>query len=296
MSGTVLVTGATGNVGSQVVKQLVARGVRVRAAVRQAGKADTIKGSGVDLVELDFDQPESLRSVFQGVEKVFLLTPFVANMVELGNRAVEAARKAGVQLLVRMSALGADAEPGIQLGRWHREVENAIESSRIPFTILRPNSFMQNYSTMLSGTIRSQNSFYLPMGEGTISLIDTRDIAAVAVEALTQVGYDCVAYDLTGPEALSNGEIAELLSKVTGRKIHYLSIPDEDARKGMKQGGMPDWAIDALMELYALNRAGRTAAVMPSVQQVTGRKPITFAQFAQDHADAFKPISTSTSH
>jgi len=288
MAGIILVTGATGNVGSHVVRQLSAIGVPVRAAVRSARESVSIKGPGVELVELDFNQPGSLRAAFQGVEKVFLLTPFVPDMVELAHRAVEETRNANVRLIVRLSAMGADTEPGIQLGRWHREVERAIESSRVPFTILRPNSFMQNYSNLYSATIKSQNAFYLPMGEGKVSLIDVRDIAAVAVEALTQVGYDCVSYDLTGPEALSNTEIAEILSRVTGRKIRYVAVTDGEARKSMTQAGIPEWAVDALMELYAVNRAGHTAAVTPAVQQITGKKPITFARFAADHADAFK--------
>lgn len=144
MPTTILVTGATGNIGSHVVKQLTAVGATVRAAVQTTSKVEAIKGPRVQLVELDFNKPETLRAAFQGVERVFLLTPVVANMAELGIKSVEEAKRAGVKYIVRSSALGADAEPGIRLGRWHREVEKTIESSGIPFTILRPNSFMQN--------------------------------------------------------------------------------------------------------------------------------------------------------
>ena len=165
MPSKILVTGATGNVGSKVVERLSATGASVRASVQSSSKADKLKNAGVEPVEFDFTNPETLRAAFDGVEKVFLLTPFVPNMVELGLRAIEAAKKAGVKYIVRMSAMGADAEPAIQLGKWHREVEKAVESSGIPYTILRPNSFMQNYSTALSGDIKAQSAFYLPVGD-----------------------------------------------------------------------------------------------------------------------------------
>lgn len=209
-------------------------------------------------------------------------------MAELGIKSVEEAKRAGVKYIVRSSALGADAEPGIRLGRWHREVEKTIESSGIPFTILRPNSFMQNYANMLGHTIRTQSAFYLPMGDGKVSVVDTCDVAAVAATLLTKGGHEGKSYELTGPEALSNDQVAAILSKVAGRKITYVNVSDEDARQGMKDAGMPEWLINALMELYSTNKAGYTAAVSAVVEQVTGKKPISFAQFAKDYADAFK--------
>jgi uncharacterized protein YbjT (DUF2867 family) len=287
MPRTILVTGATGNVGAKVVGGLVKAGARVLGAVQSAAKADSIKALGAEPVEFDFNRAESMRAAFQDVEKLFLLTPFVPQMAEFGVRAVEEAGKAGVQYIVRMSALGADSKPAIRLAEWHREVEEAVESSGIPFTILRPNSFMQNYSNYSAQSIRTQGVFYLPAGDGKVSLIDARDIAAVVVETLITVGYEGIAYDLTGPEALSNHEIAETLSRVLGRRIRYVDVSEEDARKGMQQSGMPDWALDALLELYALNKAGRAPTLSPAVQQVTGRKPLTFAQFAKDYATAF---------
>jgi uncharacterized protein YbjT (DUF2867 family) len=287
MPRTILVTGATGNVGAKVVAGLVKAGAKVQGAIQSAAKADSIKGLGAEPVEFDFNRAESMRAAFQGAEKVFLLTPFVPQMAEFGVRAVEEARKAGVEYLVRMSALGADSKPAMRLAQWHREVEEAVESSGIPFTILRPNSFMQNYANYSAPSIKTEGAFYLPAGDGKVSLIDTRDVAAVVVETLITVGYEGIAYDLTGPEAISNHDIAETLSKVLGRRIRYVHVTDDQARKGMQQAGMPDWAIDALLELYAENRAGHTSILSPAVQQVTGKKPLTFAQFAKDYAPAF---------
>jgi uncharacterized protein YbjT (DUF2867 family) len=136
MTSAILVTGATGNIGSKVVKQLSVIGANVRAAVRRSTDVDEIKGAKVELVEFDFDKPEIIGAAFKGVEKLFLLTPFVPNMVEMGANLVERAKKVGIKHIVRLSAMGADIEPGITLGRWHREVEKMVEVSGIPYYVL----------------------------------------------------------------------------------------------------------------------------------------------------------------
>jgi uncharacterized protein YbjT (DUF2867 family) len=271
-----------------VVKQLSALRENVRAAVQRSSNIDQIKDTGAELVELDLNKPETLHAAFKGVEKVFLLTPFVPNMVEIGADLVKEAKKAGVKYIVRLSAMGAEIEPGITLGRWHREVEKAIEGSGIPYTILRPNGFMQNYANFMGQTIKTQSAFYLPLGDSKTSYVDTRDIASVSVEALTKSGHEGKVYNITGPESLSNYQIAEILSKVASRKINYVNVSDDDARKGMQSANMPDWMVDALMELHNIQRAGYASDVLPVVERVTGRKPISFAQFAGDYADAFK--------
>jgi uncharacterized protein YbjT (DUF2867 family) len=288
MTNTILVMGATGNVGSQVVKQLADTGANVRAAVRSPRKAESLKSERVSLTEFDTDKPETIEAAFQGVDKVFLLTPLVPNMVELSANLVEAAKKAGVKHIIKSSGMGAEVEPGITLTRWHREAEKAIEASGIAFTFVRPNGFMQNYANFNGATIKTQNAFYLPVGDGKVSYIDTRDIAAVAVAALTQDGHEGKAYEVTGLEAISNQEIAEIISQVVGRKINYVDVPEDAARSEMKQSGMPDVLIDMTMELYELYKAGYASEVTPTVEQVTAKKPISFVQFANDYAEAFK--------
>jgi len=288
MTDTILVMGATGNVGSQVVKQLADTGANVRAAVRSPRKAESLKSERVSLTEFDTDKPETIEAAFQGVDKVFLLTPLVPNMVELSANLVAAAKKAGVKHIIKSSGMGAEVEPGITLTRWHREAEKAIEASGIAFTFVRPNGFMQNYANFNGATIKTQNTFYLPVGDGKVSYIDTRDIAAVAVAALTQDGHEGKAYEVTGLEAISNQEIAEIISQVVGRKINYVDVPEDAARSEMKQSGMPDVLIDMTMELYELYKAGYASEVTPTVEQVTGKKPISFAQFANDYAEVFK--------
>lgn len=288
MTNTILVLGATGNIGSQVVQQLAATEANTRAAVRSISKADGLKGAGVSLVEIDMNKPETFQAAFVGVEKVFLLTPPFPNMVEITANLVEAAKKAGVKYIVKQSGLGTGSKPGATLLTWHHEGEKMIEASGIPYTFLRPNSFMQNYSNTSARTIKTQSTFYKPMGDAKVSWVDVRDIAAVAVAALTQSGHEGKAYDITGSEALSNEQIAEILSTVVGRRINYVDISEDAASLGMKAAGMPEVLVDAFMDLNRIAKAGHASDVSPTVEQVTGKKPISFEQFAKDYADVFQ--------
>lgn len=286
MAGTILITGPTGNIGAHLVKQLAAQGEKVRAAVHSMKNVDAIKGTGADFVEVDLTRRETIETALKGVEKLFLLTPLVPNMAEIGTEIVDAAKKAGVKYIVRSSGLGADAEPGITLGKWHRQVEKAVEASGIPYTILRPNSFMQNYINFFAYTIKTQNAFYFPLGDGRVSLVDAPDIASVAAVALTESGHEGKTYNITGPDAISNVEIAEIFSNKLGRKITYIDVSDNDARLGMKNANMQGWLIDLLMELYGIQKTGYAAAVSPAVKEITGKEPISFEQFVQGESFA----------
>ncbi len=285
MSNTILVTGATGNVGSQVVQQLITLGITPRVAVRSMNKAESLKKAGAEPVEMDLERPETIVPALAGVDKVFLVSPFVPNMVELTAILIAAAKQANVRHIVKLSAL---AQPGIALSKWHEEMENAIASSGIPFTFLRPNGFMQNFVNAMAETIKSENAFYLNAGEGKVSFVDTRDIASVAVAALTTSGHEGQSYIITGSEALSHAQSASILSQVLGRTINYVDVPDDAVRQGMQGAGMPDPIVNALLELYASYKAGQAATVSPTVEQVTGKKPISFEQFAKDYAEVWQ--------
>lgn len=287
MKNTVLVTGATGNIGSRVVKELSKSHINIRAGVHSPDRIEPIKDSSAELVEIDFNRRETVPPALKGVEKLFILTPLVPNMVEIGIQLVEEAKKAGVRYIVRSSALGADTEPSITLGEWHGAIDKAVVESGIPYTILRPNSFMQNYSNMYARNLKTQSEFYLPLGDGKVSLVDTRDIAAVAAAILTKGGHDNKIYELTGPEAISNYRIAEIFSNVLGRSITYVDASDDDTRKGMKNAGVPDWFINAVMELYGIQKAGYGAVVTPVIEEITGEKPINFEQFVRDYSKIF---------
>src|SRR5918912_2803473 len=191
MAETILVTGATGTVGSEVVKQLLsAKGKRkeediiVKAAARSADDS-TFRNLKVQAIELDFNNRGTLSVALTGVDKLFLLTPFQSNMVDLTSNLVNEAKNSGVKYIVKQSVLGADAEPGITSSRLHRQAEKVIEESGIPFTFLRPNFFMQNFVTFYSNFIKTQGAFYVPAGDAKASFVDVRDIAAVAVQSLS---------------------------------------------------------------------------------------------------------------
>jgi uncharacterized protein YbjT (DUF2867 family) len=188
--------------------------------------------------------------------------------------------------------IGADLKANAEVMRLHRQAEQIIEESGIPYTFLRPNEFMQNFINFHGHSIKNNNAFYLPMESAKVSVVDVRDIAAVAVKALTENGdinkYNNKIYLIAGPEALSYHQMAQLLSNATGKKISYTSISEEEARAAMKEMGMDDWLINAILELYNYFRKEYASQVSSAVEEVTGKKPIPFTQFARDYVEAFR--------
>ena len=283
----VLVTGATGTVGSAVVRALTAKGVAVRAGIHTADKADLVAHPLVEVVTFDPDTPESLRPAMHGIERMFLLTVATENMPDLNARVVDAARDEGVRHIVKLSGLGADDQTTLTLNKIHRAAEKQIEASGIAWTFLRPNSFMQNFTRYYRDVIRAQGAFFLPQGNGRVSHVDVRDVAEIAVKALTEFGHEGKVYSLTGPAALTNHEVAQHLSKGIGRRISYVNVPDLLATEAMKGMGLSPWLIRALMEVNRMNRDGGAATVTNDVEAVLGRPATSFAQFSTDHASVF---------
>ncbi|WP_345072421.1 SDR family oxidoreductase [Hymenobacter fastidiosus] len=290
MSHTILVTGATGTVGSELVKALTNRGLTVRAGVHSLIKGERLRqlDPGVQLVEIEYSRPESLRVALTGVDRMFMITPFSEDQVEIGKRLVDAARQAGVQQVVKLSAAGAEAEPGIQLGRWHREVEQYLEQSGLAYTLLRPGGFMQNFLNYNGDSIRREGQFYMPVGAGQVSYIDVRDIAAAAAAILSapDSAHYGQAYTLTGPAAVSGHDVAAALSQATGRAISYVDVPEEAAAQAMAQA--PAWLRESMLELQRLYKAGYAAGVTPTVEQLTSCPARTIEQFAKDYRQQFQ--------
>jgi len=285
MEKTVLVTGATGTVGRDVAKLLSKKGAAARAGVRDQVEARTQFGADIALATFDFEAAASFPGALKGIEKVFLLPPLMPNQLELANAFVDAAKLAGVRHIVKLSAIGADASPPYTFGKWHAASDQHVRESGLAFTFLRPNSFMQNFINYFpprDGTI------YLPWGNGKASFVDSRDIAAVAAEALTSDGHEGKTYTLTGPAALGIAEVASILSEVAGREINYVDVPESAARDGMLQAGLPQWQVEPLLELHATNKQNRWTAVTADVEKVTGKAATAFAQFARDYADSFR--------
>ncbi|HZE89355.1 MAG TPA: SDR family oxidoreductase [Verrucomicrobiae bacterium] len=284
----ILVTGATGNTGMEVVRQVTARGGRVRALVRSPEKAVTVTGGGgIETAAGDLAHPETLARALAGIEKVFLLSTGDPRQVELQGNLVVAAKKSGVKHIVKMSALGAALNSPSALARWHAQTENQIEKSGMAFTHLRPHFFMQNV-LMFAPTIAKDGSMYAPMRDGRIGLVDTRDIAAVAAVALTGPGHEGKAYDITGPEALSFADLAAKVGAATGRSVKYVDVPPAAAKQAMLGMGMKEWMADNMIAIYGGFAEGHAAAVTDIVPRVTGRPGRTFDQFVKEYAHAFK--------
>ncbi len=282
----ILVTGATGKVGQEVVRQLAEAGVPARALVRDTARASRIRIPGVEIALGDLARPETLVGPFRGVERVFLLTSAAPDQVELQSNALEAARRAGARSIVKVSVAGGP-DAGTQIGRWHWSTEKQIEASGLGFTFLRPTLYMQQMLAY-APTIAARGSFSAPLGTGEIAVVDTRDVASVAVCALTEEGHDRRIYDLTGPEALSYEAMADAISEAIGRKVTYVHVPPEYARKQMIADGVPRWLADDMIILTASFREGYGAGVTHTVAEVTKTKPRSFHQFARDYADVFR--------
>jgi uncharacterized protein YbjT (DUF2867 family) len=292
---TILVTGATGTVGSEVIKQLssATTATNIKAAIHSLENVKKVKKDRVEAVQIDYNKPESLTAALKDADKLFLLTHDSSKSAEHASNLVAEAKKSGIRHIVKQSVMGADLQADVGTMRLHRLAEKVIEESGIPFTFLRPNEFMQNFVNFHSPSIKSNNAFYLPAQDAKVSIVDVRDIAAVAVKALTDDDgnddkHNNKTYLITGPEALSYHQAAEILSKATGKKISYVNVSDEEARGAMKEMGIDDWTINTISELYDYFRKGYASQVSSAVEEVTGKKPISFSQFAKDYAEAFK--------
>lgn len=288
MAKRILVTGATGTVGSRLVKELVEKSVKVRAGVHTLEKSGKIKGPGVEIAEVDYAKNESVKEALKGVDSLYLLTPFVPDQVEIARLMVDEAKAAGVRYIVKQSGMAATLEPSITAGSLHREAEKLIEESGMQFTFLRPNFFMQNFLNYFGSTMRNEGKIVLPLGEGRVSYVDARDVARVAAEVLTNAGHEGMVYVLTGPEALSVMDVARDFTKAAGREITYVDAPEEAFRKTMDELGMPGWVIDSMMELHEVCRNGLAEAVTNNVEEVTGRAATTFKEFAKENAWFFE--------
>ena len=281
----ILVTGATGTNGREILKALAAHRLDAKAMVRSTDAADDLP-HGVTAVAGDFDDDSSLSRALVGVERAFLLTPSTERAEEQQFRFVDAAARAGVKHLVKLSQFAADLDSPVRFLRYHAAVEARIRDSGMAWTFLRPNLFMQGL-LQFAGMIRSKGMIAAPIGDARVSVVDVRDNAAVAVAALTEDGHEGRTYTLTGPEALTHADMAERLGDATGRKIAFVDASQDDMRQAMAGVNMPEWQIEGLIEDYAHYHRGEAAVIATGVRDATGREPRGFDDFARDYADAF---------
>jgi len=279
---TILVTGATGTVGSDVLRGLA--GVQVRAAVRDKAKAATLAAPGVELVSFDYTKPESLRPACRGVDAVFMVPPFTPDGVAQSLEFLAAARESGVKHIVKLSVIRSLGDTTVWKG--HAAIDEALKKSGMAWTILLPGGFMQNF--VEGSAPRPDGNMYLPVGNAKTAYIDTRDIAAVAVKALTELGHEGNEYTLTGPADLTYSEMAAMMTEASGRQIRYVDVPTEAARQGMLDAHMPEWMVDAILEINAWAKASKGGEITTTVQDVLGRPAHTFREFARDYAGYWK--------
>ncbi|MGH9702832.1 MAG: SDR family oxidoreductase [Candidatus Acidiferrales bacterium] len=282
----ILITGATGNVGVELIKKLSALGEPVRAFVHQKTHARAIVLPEVELYEGDFSKPETFAAALEGIDRLFLLIPSSAEVEQQQRNFVDAAVRAKIKQIVKLSQFGADKQARGRFQRYHGVVENYIRRFDIPFTFLRPNLFMQGLLNFRSA-IASQSALYAPAGEAKVSVIDVRDIAAVAAKTLTESGHLGKTYDLTGPESLLHSEMADHLSLALMKPIKFVDVPPNTFKNALLGFGMSPWQADGLVEDYEHYRRGEAAKVTSTVRDVTGNDPIPFSRFARDNAGKF---------
>jgi uncharacterized protein YbjT (DUF2867 family) len=277
-----LVIGATGTIGTRLVTQLTNDGHRVRVLTRNAAKANKL-GTEVEVIVGDLDEPGTLRPALAGVERFFLIT----SSTQQDRNAVTAAREAGVQHVVKISTQEAGWTPVEGHGHWHKEREELIRGSGLKWTFLRPSMYM-TFALTWSPSVRREHAIHVGGGTGKLPPVDPWDVAAVAKAALTSPsGHENVAYELTGPELLSFGDMAAILSKLVGHSVQHVDLSNAAQSEIFTKMGLPKYAADGLVETFSLVRAGRFAYLTQDVEKVTGHKPRSFETWAREHLAAF---------
>ncbi|WP_432564038.1 NmrA family NAD(P)-binding protein [Kineococcus sp. SYSU DK003] len=275
-------TGATGSVGAHVVRGLCERGIPTRVLVRDASASPP----GAEPVVGDFADPPSLARAVRGVDRVFLACGNVPGQVAYECAAVDAARVAGVERVVKLSGPHPSPDSPLVFERWHAQIEQHLLSSGVPWVLLRPRTFCTNL--LASAAAVAEGVLPAPAGDCRIAYVDPRDVAACAVAALTADGPAGGVWEPSGPEALSHARIAEELSAATGRPVQYVDLPEDVARAGMLGAGLPGEVVEFVLRFFAGARAGTVdTSATGAVRALTGHDARPFAEFARERAAAF---------
>lgn len=287
----ILITGATGNVGSVIAKRLDELGIPFKAMTRDPAAAKGRIPASAQIVEAEFSDPASLARAMEGVNTLVLISPAHPDMVAHQCAALDAAKAAGVSDIVKLSGLGTSLEAPIRLPKSHALIEAYAAKKGLALTAIRPNLFMQ---VLLgdAGSIAGQGKVYAPAADGKISFTDVRDIAEVFVEVLRKTELRGSVYDITGPEALTYAEATAKIGAAVGYPVEHVDVPEETARDAMLGMGMDTWVVEAFLELYQIYRQGYGSDVLAdTVEQVIGRPAISFDEFARDFRNTFAKAS-----
>jgi uncharacterized protein YbjT (DUF2867 family) len=284
----ITVTGSTGTIGSELVQLLSDAGAPTRAVFRDARKVRPLPS--VVWLQADLRDTRVLEPVLAGTTRLFLLSGNDPGFGKLQIETLRAAQELGVAHVVKLSALGASNHSNSTIAREHWEVEQALQQTTMTWTILRPHAFMQNWLGEIAESVRAEGVIYSPIGDGRVPFIDTRDIAAVAAEALLRPeSHAGRKYFLTGGEAVGIADLAATLSQATGKAVTYTPISMDEAGARMEARGTPAAMIEAMLAISAYQKAGGpTAKVSGSVERILGRPPRTIRDFARDYARLFE--------
>ena len=290
----ILVTGATGLSGSELVRRLSGRGISSRALVRNLSKAQPLALlPNVEVVVGDMARPESLTEALRGVDRAILISSSDPTMVETQTSFIDAARKAGVQHVVKLSGIIPELDSPFRFARMHAEIEKRLEDSGLAYTHLRAGEFMPSYFRQVPSIV-ARGILALPMADARIASVDIGDLAEVSIAVLTTSGHEGKTYPLTGPESLSMAEVAEKLSAAIGKTVRYVDVPPEEANKARLAAGMPPYLAEGLDELFAERRKGKESRVWPTIEEDFGLQPTSFAEFARRNAAIFRGERAST--
>ncbi len=276
----ILVTGANGTTGREITRQLVAAGRPVRILLRHPDNTAGLPTSGFETALGSFEDVASLDRAMRGIEALYLISFEHPDQLALQANVIEAARRAGVGMIARLSASSANPDSADPLVANHGKGDRQLAQSGLGHVLIRPQWFNQNFLTYCPGGV-----IRLPAGEARLPFVDVRDIAAVTIKALTEPGHNGKAYVLTGPEALSHREVAAILSEATDRRFVFEDMAPEDYRRQLIDGGASEFYADLIVNLFALMRRRGTAPVSNDIRQVLGRPAIAFRQFARDYAN-----------
>lgn len=278
MSKTVLVTGATGAIAGAAIPQLLEKGFNVRAYVRNPQKAAHLKEMGAEIIEGDFSDVEKLTQAAAGADMVLSINPPGPEAALQSSNITNAAKNAGVQKVIRISAIGAAADAPTENGRLHHAADTELMNSGLNYTILRPNFFMQNVF-MSAPTIMEQGNMYWGMGDGKIGMIDVRDVADCCVSLVADGGHDNAVLNPGGPSSIGFAEVAQVISHGVGKPVNYVPVPVESVGPAVQQMTGSEWFGQVMMDYSRAYSQGWGDFVNDDVQKVTGHPARSFQQF-----------------